>query len=290
METRTLSSGEAFNLLAEEFSRLTHIASPREHAAFVLEVVAGLKREDITLEPQEKLSPEILAHLDRILAETRSGKPLAYALGEWYFAGRTFSVNESVLIPRPDTETLCRASLDFCRNRSGTLHILEAGVGSGVCIITLGLELIERQTELAGTDISRNALHIAKTNARKHGVELELLHGSLLEPLPTDSRFDLILSNPPYVADKDEVDDSVRRYEPSEAYRVPAGRPGTYFHHLLAENAGAFLNAGGMLALEVGYNQVDEVTQLLVGNGYKHIAVMPDLSGVQRVVSAIWPG
>jgi len=290
MSGRVLSRGEAFSLLAEELEALPHIASPREHALFALKAIAGLKHEDIALEPHEKLSQSETLRLDGVLERARSGKPLAYALGEWYFAGRTFFVDETVLIPRPDTETLCSVALRFCNDRPGALRILEIGVGSGACAVALGLELMGRQAELVGNDISREALSVTSANAKRHGIALKLLHGSMLDPLAADSRFDLILCNPPYVAEEDDVDDSVWRYEPENAYRVPAGQPGTYFHRLLAESAGTFLSPGGMLALEVGYNQADEVEGLLKGNGFESVAVTQDFAGVQRVVSAIWPG
>lgn len=276
-------------MLAEEFARLPHIIAPREHAAFVLEVITGLKHEDIALEPGKKLDLLVALRLDEVLERTRYGKPLAYALGEWYFAGRTFFVDESILIPRPDTETLCNVGLSFCRGRPGSLCILEVGVGCGAVIITLALDLPGRETELVATDISQDALYVAEVNANRYGVALGLHEGSLLEPLPPDSRFDLILSNPPYVAEEDEVGECVRRYEPVGAYRVPAGQSGTYFHRLLAEGAGALLKPDGMLAFEVGYNQADEVKELLVGSGFDNVASTPDLAGVQRVVSAIWP-
>ncbi len=277
-------------MLAEEFARLPHISSPREHAAVVMEIAAGVKREDIVLEPHEKLDSDAASRLELVLEQARRGKPLAYALGEWYFAGRRFFVSESVLIPRPDTETLCSVALQFCRSRPGALRILEVGVGCGAISITLERELSGRQVSLVATDISQEALAVATANAARHGAQLELHEGSLLEPLPPDSRFDLIFSNPPYVAEKDEVDESVRRYEPARAYRVPAGQPGTYFHRCLAKNAGAYINPSGMLALEVGYNQADEVKELLGGSGFEGVSITPDLAGVQRVVSAIWAG
>jgi release factor glutamine methyltransferase len=276
--------------LAKEFAELPHIASPREHAAFVLEVITGLKHEDIVLQPQEKLSQSETFRLDEVLEWTRHGKPLAYALGEWYFAGRTFFVNETVLIPRPDTETLYDVALEYCRSRSGALRILEVGVGCGAIIISIALDLPGRETELTATDISLDSLSVAKVNAERHGIALKLLHGSLLDPLPAGPRFDLIVSNPPYVAEGDDVDESVRHYEPASAYRVPAGQPGTHFHRLIAERAGAYLSPGGMLALEVGYNQADEVKELLAENGFERVTITPDLTGVQRVVSAICQG
>ncbi|MCD6283007.1 peptide chain release factor N(5)-glutamine methyltransferase [bacterium] len=290
MKARALSRGEAFRLLAEELARIPHIAAPREHAAFVMEIAAGVKREDAVLEPHEELDSGAASRLELVLERARRGMPLAYALGEWYFAGRTFFVNESVLIPRPDTETLCSASLQFCRSRPGALRILEVGVGCGASLITLGLELSGRQASLVGTDISQDALAVAAANAARHGVELELHEGSLLEPLPPDSRFDLIFSNPPYVAGDGDVDESVRLFEPASAYRVPEGQPGTYFHRRLAGGAHAHLKPGGMLAMEVGCNQAGEVKELLAGNGFDDVTSTPDLSGVQRVVSAIWPG
>jgi len=290
MEEGALTLAGAFRMLAEGLAGLEHLANAPGKAAVVLEIIAGVQREDIIMEPGRALPEHTLRQLREVLARARTGMPLAYALGEWYFAGRRFLVNEQVLIPRPDTETLLEAALSFCRSRAGLLRVLELGVGSGAVIVSLGAELAGREVKLTGTDISPEALKLAAANARRHGVELELREGPLLEPVTASERFSLILSNPPYVGAEEEVAPEVMRFEPPEAYRVPAGFPATHFHRCIAESARSRLEPGGMLALEVGHTQAAEVTNLLEAQGYGGVAVARDVAGVERVVTGRWRG
>ncbi|OGK09045.1 MAG: protein-(glutamine-N5) methyltransferase, release factor-specific [Candidatus Riflebacteria bacterium RBG_13_59_9] len=289
MRDHSPTLGQAYCELVSGLSALQHIANPQEKAAIALEIVAGAGREEVVLEPSRRLSDTVAARLDRVLEQARQGMPLAYALGECYFAGRRFLVNENVLIPRPDTETLLQVALRFCQRREGALRVLEIGVGSGAVIVSLGAELAGRELFLTGTDVSQEALEVAAANADSHQMDLNLLAGSLFAPLRQDSRFDLLVSNPPYVGAGEQVEDSVRAYEPANAYRVPAGNAPTHFHRRIAEEARERMTSGAMLALEVGFSQADEVSAVLRANGYVEITSTRDLAGVDRVVSAICP-
>jgi release factor glutamine methyltransferase len=282
--------GEIFQELNEGFSLLPHIANPREKAALTLDLTGGYSREDIVLNRDAPIAPELEARLRDILQSARQGVPLAYAIGEWYFAGRRFLVSRDVLIPRPDTETLLITVLMHAHAMQDTPEVLEIGVGSGAVIISIACELAARKPRCVGIDVSPEAVDVARRNAELHSVNVELRLGDLFEPIKGDERFSVIISNPPYIPGDEDVETSVRDYEPESAYRVPAGMPGTHFHNLIAEGARAHLQAGGMLAMEAGFGQAGEVEAVLNALGYQDIRRVADLSGVERVVRGIWRG
>ena len=127
--------GEAFDTLTAEFTALPHIANPREKAALVLDIAGDYSREDLVTMRDEPLDAETITRLESVLASAKAGTPLAYALGEWYFAGRLFFITPDVLIPRPDTETLLITVLRHSVMLPRGLGILEIGVGSGAVIV-----------------------------------------------------------------------------------------------------------------------------------------------------------
>lgn len=280
--------GEAFDTLAAEFTALTHIANPREKAALVLEIAGGYSREDMITMRDEALDAETIARLAGVLASAKAGTPLAYALGEWYFAGRLFYITPDVLIPRPDTETLLLTVLRHSVMLPRGLGILEIGVGSGAVIVSLACELAAKEPRCVGTDVSAAALEVAARNVEAHECDVELREGSIFEPIAGGERFDIIVSNPPYIETSEAVEDSVRGFEPQLAYRVTGGLPGTHFHKLIAQGARAHLSEGGMLAVEVGAGQAQEVTRIMRALGYSEVSINKDFSGIGRVVSGIW--
>lgn len=151
---------------------------------------------------EEAMSPADLTAMMKLTIERATGKPLAYVLGEWDFYGRTFMVDERVLVPRPETEGLVERALEWLAAHPEVRRVADVGTGSGVIAITLALELEERSPalEMVATDISPEALAVARENARRHGVldRIDFLEGDLLEPL-AGKQVDLIVSNPPYV-------------------------------------------------------------------------------------------
>jgi release factor glutamine methyltransferase len=282
--------GEIYLELSESFSLLPHIANPREKAALVLDLACGYSREDIVLQANAQITPERESRLRDILRQAESGVPLAYAIGEWYFAGRRFFVTRDVLIPRPDTETLLIMALLHCHGDERMQEILEIGVGSGAVIISAACELAARKPRCVGTDASSAALRVAQRNVEAHDRPVEMRCGSLFEPIRNDERFSIIISNPPYVPAGEEVEDSVRGFEPEGAYRVPEGLPGTHYHRLIAEGARMHLHPGGMLAMEVGAVQANDVAGILSRAGFSGVHATNDLGGIERVVSGIWRG
>lgn len=282
------SLGEAFDTLTAELTALPHIANPREKAALVLDIIGGYEREELITMRDEPLDAETATRIENVLESAKAGTPLAYALGEWYFAGRLYKITPDVLIPRPDTETLLLTVLRHSIMLPRGLGILEIGVGSGAVIISLACELAAKEPRCVGTDVSAAALEVAVCNAEAHECDVDLREGSIFEPIAKAERFDIVVSNPPYIEPSEIVEDSVRDYEPQLAYRVPAGLPGTHYHKLIAEGALEHLNESGMLAMEVGAAQAQEVTLIMRALGYSEVSITKDLAGIGRVVSGIW--
>jgi len=273
-----------------ELSGLGQVVNPREKASIILEIVCGLRPRDLLLEPDRAIPRAAVERVERVLARLCNGMPLAYALGECFFAGRRFFVDRSVLIPRPDTETLLLEAKALLSQRPTIAReppaVLELGTGSGALIISLAAD--SGNLNVVATDISQDALAIACRNARRHNVELSLEQGDLFAAVQAGSSFGLVISNPPYVATEDDLEPEVLQWEPREGLLVPQGQPGTYYHRLITREAGRFLSAGGWLALEVGEGQASEVASFFKDSGFRNVRVRRDLGGVERVVSGEW--
>ena len=228
----------------------------------------------------------VLAHLERALpaeAEARflafaarraRGEPIAYILGEKEFYGLPLAVNPAVLIPRPETELLVERAL--ARKPS---TVLDLGTGSGA--IALALKRHLPRARVVGVEASMAALAVAARNAVKLGLDVELRHGLWFEPV-ADARFDLIVSNPPYVARGDaHLAQGDLRFEPRSA--LVAGPDGLDALRDIARGAPAHLNPGGWLLVEHGLGQDKAVRGLLQEAGLEGLCTWPDLAGIARV-------
>ena len=223
----------------------------------------------------------------KILSDTEKRlkkMPVAYILGKTEFMSLDFFVNEHTLIPRPDTEILVEHILDEYKNKAEKIHLVDIGTGSG-CI---AISLLKNQKNFTATmlDISSGALSVAKKNAEKHGVidrATFLEHNILNGFLPQIQNVDLIVSNPPYIPEKDinSLMPDVKDYEPLSA--LSGGENGLMFYESIIKNAS--LNMGGMLAFEVGINQSQSVAFLMRQNGFSDILTIKDYGGIDRVVS-----
>ena len=212
-------------------------------------------------------------------------EPLAYVLGSWSFYGLELRCDPRALVPRPETEVLverCLALLDG----SGAPAIVDVGTGTGAIALALAARLPE--AVVSATDISSEALALAAENAVANDLDgrVELIDGDLLAPV-AGRRFDLVVSNPPYVAAGDEVDPEVAGYEPALAVFADDG--GRAVLERLALEAPAALRPGGLLAVEVGEGKAAWLAERLAALGYTAIEITRDLRGVERVVSAQRP-
>ena len=218
------------------------------------------------------------------LERLASGKPFQYVMGQTEFCGLTFKVTPEVLIPRPETEELVCRIIDENKKRSG-LSVLDIGTGSGAIAVTLAKDLPDAQ--VTALDVSEGALAVAAGNAGRNGVAVSFLKSDILSEAPLPGRYDLIVSNPPYVPERDRegMHRNVRDHEPALALFVPDDRP-LLFYEAIANKAAATLNPGGRLYLETYEAYHQELKQLLEDNGFTNVGCWNDLFGRPRFVVA----
>lgn len=225
----------------------------------------------------------------KILEELKTGKPLQYVIGETEFYGLTFKVNPSVLIPRPETEELVEWILSDLRKPKISiegLKIIDIGTGSGCIPISLKKNLPEAQ--LYALDISTEALGVSKQNAALNQTMVNFIQADILNLLnkqPSDEKFGIIVSNPPYVTDaeKKQMLPNVLQHEPHLALFVPDNDP-LIFYKAIADFAIKHLDTTGSLYLEINENLGEETVQLLKQMGFKNIELRQDLSGKDRMI------
>jgi release factor glutamine methyltransferase len=274
---------------AVEKLRSEGIDRPRTNAELLLGAVLNAKKIDLYLDRDRILTPQQIEKFNQFVQERISGKPLQYTIGSTEFFGLKFEVNESVLIPRPETETLVEIVIQQLKNSSQP-KIIDLGTGSGAIAISLARNL--KSCFVFATDLSSEALKVAKENARRHQVDdrIDFLCGDLFEPLRNKNlkgKIDCVVSNPPYVS-KDEfghLPKEVKDYEPIVALRTDEEGPS--FHKKIIEGSLDFLKEGGILALEVGLGQADRVAGLIRNRkDFKETEIRKDLGGIDRIVVA----
>lgn len=219
-----------------------------------------------------------------VVARRQRREPMAYIVGAQEFWGRDFHVGPGVLIPRPETELLVEEALAWLALQApATIRILDVGTGSGCLAVTLALDAPGTQVE--ATDISEAALAVAKGNAERLGAPVRFHHGALLAG--AQGPFDLIVSNPPYVARREHaaLQSEVRDFEPATA--LVGGEDGLEIVRALVEDAGAALRLGGRLLMEIGHGQAAAVDQVVRASGqFELVGIRPDLQGIPRTVVA----
>lgn len=211
------------------------------------------------------------------LCEKRiSGEPLQYLLGEWEFYGLPFYVGEGVLIPRADTETLVDAALEIIGDKP--LRVADLCSGSGAVAIAVAKNSSARVTAL---EKSEKAFGYLERNVIRNGADVQCIAGDLFEDL--EESFDLILSNPPYIASS-VVDTLSKEVKKEPRMALDGGTDGLDFYKRLTSYWKTRINAGGSLAVEIGYDQAESVVALFEQNGFEQIRVIKDLSGNNRVI------
>jgi release factor glutamine methyltransferase len=255
----------------------------RTDAVVIMAEVLGVNRAWIAANPMKILTESQDAQIDMLGAQRAMGRPVAYLLNRREFYGRDFALDSAVLIPRPETETLVEAALA----RMGPKDtFLELGTGSGAIAVTLACQRPEASG--VATDSSAAALRVARGNAGRHHCEgrIEFLPGSWYEPV-AGRRFDLVVSNPPYVAAGDpHLAQGDLRFEPAEA--LTDGSPdGLASIRAIAAGGPGHLKPGGWLLLEHGYDQADAVRDILAAAGFERLVSLPDLAGIARVAGGM---
>ncbi len=259
--------------------------APTAHrdAELLLLHALALPRTTIYSHPGRLLSEKEQAIYAGVIGRRLASEPVQYITGTQDFFGLAFEVGPGVLIPRPETELLVEAALDRLPRNQPT-KILDVGTGTGAIAIALASRL--QLAQLTAVDLSAAALEIARRNIRRYNFEdrIELLQSDLLEDLQGAARFDAILSNPPYVPQRDraEMHPQVRDYEPALA--LFAGTDGLEIYRRLIPQARSALSQRGLLAMEIGYGQRGAVGELLAG--WNGVQFLDDLQGVPRVAIA----
>jgi len=268
------------------------IENPRLNAELLLAHSLNLNREELYVRLHRELKEGEKGALERLIQRRISGEPLQYILGHQEFWSINFKVDARVLIPRPETELLVEQSLATLSEKTFEQKpsVLEIGTGSGAIAIALAKEV--KHIFLVATDISRDALVLAKENAKSVGVQdrIQFVNGDLLGPfLSSEERrtFDLILSNPPYIIRSEigSLAKEVRDYEPVIA--LDGGEDGLEVYRRLISQAPSSLRERGWLLLEVGQGQAQMVAEQIQGSGtFLEPQILPDLAGIERVVKA----
>ena len=265
----------------------------------------GLERLDAYVNNPEVGSADA-AKIKRLIQRRRKGEPVQYITGSVTFLGLTIKVGKGVLIPRPETELLveeviknvkseelgarsidkpaCAASSASQLSPHASLSVLDLCTGSGCIALALAKEFPD--AEVYGTDVSKDALAYARKNAKMNGIKnARFLQGSLFEPVG-GGKFGIITANPPYIR-KDELDTlqrEVRDWEPVDA--LDGGKDGMDFYRQILSSAGDYLNPGGCIFLELGFDQAGVVQKFAQEQGFKDIALINDYAGIGRILKA----
>ena len=237
----------------------------------------------------DELTAEVAQRFRAMSLRRASGEPLAYIVGSKEFFGLELQVDARVLVPRPDTETLVQWSLDLLQTRGipPVPRIVDLGTGSGAIALAIAhsLRAAGRQARVVAVDASADALCVARENARRLGLELAFIESRWLDKV--SGHFDLIASNPPYIASADPHLAALV-HEPLEA--LAAGADGLDDIRQIVQQAPEHLQPGGWLLLEHGYEQASAVRKLLTQQGFLQVQSRQDLAGIERCSGGQWPG
>lgn len=250
----------------------------------LLEHVLGCRRAWLLAHDTDPLQDDAVKRFDALAQRRLAGEPMAYLVGHREFMGHRFNVSPGVLIPRADTELLVETALAHVRVRSsGKLPctVLDMGCGSGA--IAISLALVEGlQVQVTALDVSGKALAVARENATALGARVRFVQSDWFDGLAAQDRFDLILSNPPYIAaDDPHLTQGDLRFEPVDA--LTDGADGLSDIRLLVDAARGRLNPEGAIWLEHGWKQAEVVRELLQQAGFKRVASLQDLAGIERI-------
>ena len=253
------------------------VEEPRATAEALLQYFLGTDRAGLYARA-EGLDTRTAKQFGRALCQRCHGVPLQYLTGEQQFFDLVLGASPGVFVPRPETEVVVERALEVVPDGDGSVAV---DVGTGTGAIALAIKRFRPATRVLAIDRSGEAAAVARANASRHALDVEVLEGDLLEPVPSDLRgmVDLVVSNPPYVS-RDEYE-ALPPEVRAEPYEALVG--GTDVHRRLAEAAPGWLRAGGWLVMEIGDEQAEEVRDVLAAR-FESVDVLPDLAGRDRVV------
>jgi release factor glutamine methyltransferase len=267
--------------------RIAGIDRPRTNAELLLGAVLNKSKADLYLDKDQILTSDEIEKFNQYVKERISHRPVQYIIGTIEFFGLEFKVDERVLIPRSETETLVEVVIEHFEKKEKP-KIIDLGTGSGAIAISLAKNL--KDALVYATDVSKDALEVAKENALKNMVnnQIEFICGDLFEPLKNknlEGQMDCVVSNPPYVSE-DEFENlpkEIKDYEPIVA--LASEGKGVLFHKKIIEGSLDLLKEGGILALEVGLGQASKVAELIQDHvAFRNTEIKKDLGGIERIV------
>ena len=243
---------------------------------------------DVLAKADTLLTDNIKQSIQQAITELQTAKPIQYILGETEFFSNRFFVDENVLIPRPETEELVDWVLQTYPDKTYPLHILDIGTGSGCIAVSLAKALPEAQ--VTAIDISPKAIAVAQRNAKRNGTKIEFLQCDILQTKTLPQKYDVIISNPPYVREleKSEMHNNVLSYEPHLALFVPNEHP-LLFYEQIATLAQQYLTPKGTLFFEINQYLATEMQEMLTKKNFTQITIRQDLSGNDRMLCARYP-
>jgi len=265
--------GEAWRQAARRIDRLD--------ARLLLEHVCGCTHTDLIAHPERRIGAAEAQRFETLVSRREAGEPLAYLIGCAWFYGLEFAVTPAVLIPRPDTEVLVDQAVQRTQGIERP-RVLDLGTGSG--IVAILVERLSAQSVVTAVDVSAAALDVARANATRHGVSVRFVEGDWYAPLGNE-RFELIVSNPPYVVEGDpHLQQNGLPFEPQNALTDGiAGGDGLACIRSIIAGASGHLCPGGWLLMEHGYDQAVEVRRLLEAAGFSEVDSWRDTAGIERV-------
>ena len=256
-----------------EISGFTHI---------IVEYLTGRSYAS-SLALESTFSDKQRSKLEEIIERLKLQEPIQYIIGDTEFFGLPFLVNKATLIPRPETEEL--VELILYENKGSDYSVLDIGTGSGCIAIALARHL--KESEVEAWDFSEGALTVAKENAKLNKVNVNFNKVDVLSDHPTDKKYDVIVSNPPYITESEKVEmhDNVLQYEPHSALFVPDNNA-LLFYERIADIAHKLLNSEGRLYFEINRNKGQEVVDMLCTKDFKDVTLLKDMSNNDRMISA----
>ncbi len=265
----------------EEILTQAEIADAGLDAWYLLEYVSGMKRAEFFLHGDDEISESQIEHYLSLIDQRKEHIPLQHLTGTQEFMGMEFKVSKDVLVPRQDTELLVENLLSLVQGK----RVLDLCTGSGC--IGISLAKLGNPQSVDAVDLSKDALAIAKENAKKLQAEVHFIESDLFAAV--EGQYDVIASNPPYIASEviETLMPEVKDHEPMMA--LDGGADGLDFYQRIAREAVAHLKPEGMLWLEIGYDQGETVSEILKQQGYEDVACLKDLCGLDRVIQAVCP-
>jgi release factor glutamine methyltransferase len=275
--------GSLYQYLIDELSK-ADIEKPQLEARILIAFAAGFDQTQIFGYPEKVIKPELVTKISGLIDRRKASEPIAYITGNQEFWSLEFIVTKDTLIPRPDSEILVEAVLATIVDKMAPLNILDLGTGSGCLLLALLSEL--PHTLGVGVDISPTACKIAKQNGKNLGLHnrAKFYQGDWLNGI--ENTFDIIVTNPPYIADSQILllERDVKDFEPHIA--LSGGLDGLVAYKKILKQCTKHLNIGGLLAVEIGVNQLSDIQIILANNKFKLISIHSDFGNIDRCILA----